>query len=353
MNKASARPSVVFAIPGDLDARTGGYLYDKRIAEGLRGCGWDVATLNLGGSFPNPTDVDMQEALSALAAVPGDHVLLIDGLAYGALETQGLHAFQAPICALVHHPLALESGVPTVRATYLKALETANLALAHQVVVTSPHTAEILVRDFAVPQAIITAARPGTDRPSQPRRSLDTHRILAVGSLTERKGHDVLLAALSRLTDLAWTAAIVGGPHDPSVAEALAAQRTALGLQNRLEFKGELGTAALHAEYASASLFALATRYEGYGMVFAEATAHGLPIISCDAGAVRHTAPVDASILVTPDDPAAFAAAVRSVLTDPALLARLGASAQRAATDLPTWDAAVQRVAHALARTAA
>lgn len=347
----SSLPAVVFAIPGNLTARTGGYIYDQRVGQGLRGAGWQVETLNLGASFPNPTAADMAAALTALAAVPAGTALLVDGLAFGALDTAGLAAFKAPVCALVHHPLALESGVPAERAAVLRRLEKANLTFARQVIVTSPHTAANLVREFGVPEARITVALPGTDRPQKPRQPPAVPNILSVGSLTERKGHDVLLAALARLTDLEWTAEIVGGPHDPAVAAKLKAQWARLGLQQRVRFIGELERDELDACYARASIFALATRYEGYGMVFTEATANGLPIVSCAAGAVAETAPKESSILVPPDDPAAFAEALRSILTDPALEARLNAGAKAAGMDLPAWEDAVRLAGLALVKT--
>jgi hypothetical protein len=340
-----------FAIPGDLDARTGGYIYDKMLARGLRAAGWDLEVLNLGPSFPDPTPADMAAALDALAAVGPDTSLLVDGLAFGALETAGLARIEAPLCALVHHPLALESGVPPDRAAILKTLETANLTHARQVLVTSPHTAENLVRDFGVPAAIITVALPGTDRPDGPREPPPVPHILAVGSLTRRKGHDVLLEALALLQDLDWTAEIVGGPHDAAVARELPAQAECLGLTPRVRFSGELDRPALNACYRRASIFALATRYEGYGMVFAEATANGLPIVSCAAGAVPETAPRESSLLVPPDDPAAFAAALRSLLTDPALATRLEAGALEAAGRFPPWEDAVALASGALERT--
>ncbi len=346
-------PRVVFAIPGDLNARTGGYIYDQCLGEGLSAAGWQCEILNLGGSFPHPTADDMAAAFEALAAVPADAALLVDGLAFGALETAGLTRVTAPVCALVHHPLALESGVEAQRAAVLKALETANLACARQVIVTSPHTAETLVQEFCVPKARITVALPGTDLPQKPRQPTASPRILAVGSLTHRKGHDVLLHALAQIQDLAWTAEIVGGPHDPRVAKALPELAATLGLQEWVRFIGELDRAELNACYARASIFALATRYEGYGMVFAQATANGLPIVSCAAGAVPETAPKESSILVPPDDPAAFAGALRSILADAGLEARLAEGAKSAVAALPTWEEAVQLAAQALSKTLA
>ncbi|MFX4377316.1 hypothetical protein ABTA44_19905, partial [Acinetobacter baumannii] len=85
-------------------------------------------------------------------------VLLVDGLAYGAFPEALCAAIASPIVALVHHPLALESGLPPAAALALKASETVALGHARTVIVTSPMTARILAGDYAVPATKIVIA---------------------------------------------------------------------------------------------------------------------------------------------------------------------------------------------------
>lgn len=85
----------------------------------------------------------------------------------------------------------------------------------------------------------------------------------------------------------------------------------------RVTFCGELDAKALDAKFNAASVFALATRYEGYGMVLSEAMLHGLPVVTCAVGAVPATVG-DAALLVPGDAPPAFAAELRRLLTDEA-----------------------------------
>ena len=89
--------------------------------------------------------------------------------------------------------------------------------------------------------------------------------------------------------------------------------------------------------YREARLFALATRFEGYGIVFDEALAHGLPIISCIAGAVPDTVPENAGLLVPPDAPEAFADALRQVLGDAKTHQNLATAARVAGRALSSW----------------
>src|SRR5262245_30713401 len=147
-----------FVIPGDIGLPTGGYAYDRRVMALLPQHGVNCTHVALPGSFPAPSPADLETTARAIAQTHRDDVLLIDGLAYGAMPADLVRTFERRIVALVHHPLCLESGLTPARAEELKRLETAALALARQVVVSSPTTARTLAADFAVPEARITVA---------------------------------------------------------------------------------------------------------------------------------------------------------------------------------------------------
>ncbi|MGQ0563513.1 MAG: glycosyltransferase family 4 protein [Gemmobacter sp.] len=330
------RPAT-FAIPGDIDQKTGGYIYEKSLLFALRAVGRRVAHMELPGSFPDAPPADMNTAIAYLAALPADQPVILDGLVYGSIDTAGLASVSAPLVAMIHHPLGLETGLPPARATDLLQREAANLGLAAHVVVPSPHTARILASDFGVRPDRITIALPGFAAPDPLRTPLDPPLILAVGLIAARKGHDVLVRALARIADLPWQARIVGGTHDAAVAAALQGQIAAAALTPRITLQGRMETEALSLLYRQATIFALATRYEGYGMVFGEALLHGLPIVTCRAGAVPETVPPGTGILVGVDDDAAFAGALRSLLTDPQTRNRMASAATAAGHALPRW----------------
>lgn len=329
---------IVFAVPGDIDTQSGGYSYDRRLMLELRLQGRSVRHLELGASFPNPSATDTAHAASALADLPADCVLIIDGLALGAMEPGVIAGLKPELVALVHHPLALEGDLDPMRRDYLVETERANLRHAKRVIVPSPHTAQLLVRDYAVPWERITVARPGIDRPDKAAPPSDPPLILSVGIQLPRKGHDVLLRALASIRQLPWQAVIVGPALDAQYAAMLLGLTRELDLLERVTLTGALSAAGLSELYLSASLFALATRFEGYGMVFGEAMAHGLPIVSCNVGAVPDTIPAAAALLVEPDNPIAFAAALGSLLQDSELRSRLASSSLEAATKLISWE---------------
>ncbi|MDO8533207.1 MAG: glycosyltransferase, partial [Xanthobacteraceae bacterium] len=193
-------PEVIFAIPGDLATPTGGYRYDRRVIELLPEFGWNVRHLALPGDYPAPSRRSLEETERLLAATPSDVLLFIDGLAYGAMPSELIDRVRRKIVALVHHPLALETGLKPERAEALLRSERTALARAVRVIVTSSSTAALLVRDFGVPANRISVAEPGTDRTPRAHGSDGPPRLLSVGAVTMRKGYDTLVTALAEIT---------------------------------------------------------------------------------------------------------------------------------------------------------
>ena len=111
---------------------------------------------------------------------------------------------------------------------------------------------------------------------------------------------------------------------------------------------GAVSAQRLSKLYAEADIFALASRFEGYGMAYAEAIAHGLPVIGTIAGAIPGTVPPDAGLLVAPDDALAFASALRRLIGDENERRRFAGAARAAAAQLPTWVESAKLFSRAL-----
>lgn len=342
-------------VPGDIDTMTGGYGYDRRIIHGLRSRGWHVVLHSLPGQYPLPTPAERAAAGAALATIPVDSVVLVDGLAFGALPDEAaVERHRLYLLALVHHPLGLETGLSTARSHLLLASERRALESVRGVVVTSPRTAEA-VASLGVPPSRIAVVEPGTDAAAESRGSggVGARRLLTVASLTPRKGHDTLLDALEGMLDLDWHLTCVGSVERDSMHASRLANRAATApLHGRVTLAGELAGEALEAAYAAADVFVLPTRYEGYGMSVAEAVAHALPVVSTATGGIPELVG-RAGVLVPPDDEVALRSALRALLTDAALFGQLRDEARAARAALPSWDAACERMEAALTALAA
>jgi glycosyltransferase involved in cell wall biosynthesis len=338
---------VHFVVPGRLDQKTGGYIYDARVIDGLRARGIAVTVHELPGPYPMVDQEAILEANHALARLPDGALVVIDGLALpGLAGALMIENHRLRLVALVHHPLSLETGLDEARARTLRQLEQGCLARVHRVVVTSRHTAEALLADFHVTPDRLGVVEPGTHRPAAPAVGSGTRDInmLCVATVTPRKGHALLVEALAGLTDLPWTLTCIGSvTRDPGTAAAVQDAITRRGLTGRIALMDEIGPDALPSQYHGADLFVLPSYYEGYGMALAEALSHGLPIVSTNGGAIPFTVPGDAALLVPPGDVAALRGALRRVLGDAQLRSRLTAAARAAALALPTWDDAADR----------
>ena len=339
-----SREAIAFAIPGAIETRTGGYAYDRRLIAGLSARGIAIHHLAWPGSFPAPVIADLAAVARSLSEQPDGRIVIVDGLAYGAMpDLAEFEGRRLRLVALVHHPLALETGAPPG----LMASERRALRQAVAVIATSEATAETLRRDYDVPAGRLAVAPPGTD-PAPPAPRQGCH-ILSLGSVTPRKGHDVLVAALSRIAELPWRCTIAGSlDRALGTAAALRAQIIAEGLGERITLAGEVEDAG--ALLAEADLFVLASRHEGFGMAYAEALMRGLPVIGTVAGAISSVVPPEAGALVPPDDPPALAEAMARLLTDPAARDSASVAALQAAARLPRWDDTVAVVVALLGR---
>jgi glycosyltransferase involved in cell wall biosynthesis len=345
-----AASSCVFVVPGRLETVTGGYEYDRRIIEGLRGLGWSVAVVELDESFPLPTRDALVHAASELATIDDGAIVVIDGLALGAMPDEaGREAARLRIVALLHHPLAVERGLNEATAAALRESERRALAAARRVIVTSPATAASLwAYDVALEKILVI--EPGTDRAPVSRGSgSSTVELVSVATLIPRKGHDVLFQALASISSGPWHLTCVGSlERDPATVATLKGQLVTLGLADRVSFAGEQHSPALERFYDRADVFVLPTFHEGYGMAVAEAVARGLPVVSTRTGGIPDLVGEEGGILVEPGDADALAAALGRVIGDPQLRQRLATGARRKRTRLPTWQDAASAMARVL-----
>lgn len=354
--------SATFIVPGDPGQRTGGYLYDAQVVRQLRQLGWSVEVVGLEGRFPDTDDRAAESMSGALDSLPDGARVVIDGLALGGLpDAVSRHADRLAITALVHHPLADETGIESAcRERFLES-ERRALNACRGIIVTSPFTASRLTR-LGLTDRAPRVVEPGVDRAPlatsvearlSGRERPGAQRLLCVASLTPRKGQDVLVRALAGLAGRDWHCILAGSrQRDTAYAGRVLDLIAEAGLAGRIECIGECESGALAAEYRRASVCLLPSHYEGYGMVVSESLARGLPMITTTGGALAETAPGDCCLKVEPDDVGALRSALRRWLDDAALRNRLTRCAAARRETLQDWAAAGDAFAAALREVA-
>ena len=343
-----------FIVPGALSQLTGGYLFDRRVIEGLRASGRKVTVIELPGNFCEVDGEARSAARTALAGLQDGALVAIDGLALLAFdECLESEAARLRVVIVVHHALADETGLDERERRHIAAAEARLLATVRGVLCPSDNSAAA-VAAYGVPSSSIAVTPPGTVKPVRLRRKRP-HRgpleLLCVGTLTPRKGHRLLVEALDALADRDWHCRCIGSlTRDPDTAAATSYEIGRRGLKGRISLAGEWPPELMAKAYAAADAFVLPSYHEGYGMAFAEALAHGLPIIATTGGAIPQTVPRNAGLLVPPGDVVGLTSALACLLDDAKLRAKLGAGARAAGAKLSDWPKAVACWAAALDR---
>jgi len=332
---------------------SGGNAYDRKICRGLADLGWSVDVRPVPGSWPRPEPWALTALSGVLAEIPDGAVVLLDGLIASAVpEVLVPEATRLRLVVLVHMPLG--SAATGVDAGRVAARELAVLSAAAAVVTTSEWTRCWLADTYGLRDVAVHVVEPGVEVADPASGTTSGGELLCVAAVTPQKGHDVLLQALTTVADLEWRCSCVGTlAREPGFVAGLGHQARAGGIADRVSFPGPRCGADLEDTYATGDLLLLASRAETYGMVVTEALARGLPVLATAVGGVpealgRAEDGTRPGLLVPPEDPPAFGAALRSWLTDDDLRRRLrSAAAERRAT-LSGWSDTSERLSRVL-----
>lgn len=326
-------------IPGSLPGPSGGSIYNDQLAAALGEAGHRVAISPIRGDWPNASSQDHRALAMALRQEP---VVVVDGLMASAAPEAIRAAVDAgsTVWVLLHLPLPAETGLTDQEMEAFAASEEAALRHASGVICTSQWARDDLIRRYGLDRAHVVA--PGTEPAAVAAGSTPPH-LLMLGSLTPRKNHLMVLSALADLTDLPWTASLVGGasPLGSSHVAALHAQ-SATFEPGRITFPGVLQGPALDAEWARTDLLLLPSLAETFGMVVTEALSRGIPgVVGRGTGAVEALTGGAAGELpgavVDPHDSQELAAVLRDWLPDSSLRRSWRAAALSRRDTLPTW----------------
>lgn len=343
---------IALALYGSLDTLSGGYRYDRRLVHYLREAGDAVEVISLPDQgYPlNRFDDLRAESIKPIENIPYD-LLLIDELVHPslALSVRILKKRRPePIVGIVHHLRSDEPRNIFLRPWYRR-IERRFIHGLDGYICNSEVTRERVhrlarpdIRSVVVPPSVVLEEKPPT--PEEIEHLIDEAEgpvnILLVGNVIRRKGVLTLLHALERLHRMDWRLTIVGRTDlEPRYVSKVRRRIEAMPLRGRVEIVGAIESDRLAHLYRTADIFAMPSTYEGFGISYLEAMAHGLPVIASAAGGARAIVRENGNgFLVEPGNVAMIADRLGLLITDKVLRRNMGVTA-RAAYDLhPKWN---------------
>jgi glycosyltransferase involved in cell wall biosynthesis len=355
---------VALVLCGDLDFISGGFLYDRMLVEHLRRRGEEVEIVSLPWrSYAQGLLDNLSPSLRRRLGNLKVDVILQDELAHPSLfwlnrSLKGRG--RPPVVAMVHH-LRCSEARPAWQNSFYRVVERNYLASVDAFIFNSRATRGT-VEELAGQGKPSVLAYPGADRfgLSLSREDLAIRarepgplRLLFLGNLIPRKGLHTLLDALALLPREAWGLNVVGSLEvDPTYVRQIRRRIAAAGLGGQVTFTGALEKDDLALHLARSHVLAVPSSYEGFGIVYLEGMAFGLPALATTAGGAREiiTSGRD-GFLLPPGNARALAGRLRTLMDDRDLLLAMSLAAENRFAAHPTWEeagAAVHRFLRSL-----
>jgi glycosyltransferase involved in cell wall biosynthesis len=333
---------------GDLDLRDPATRRARLTAPSLVNLAISAACFGRGAlrrrwNTPFAFDLHSRAAGARLGRLPRPPQVVLQN---GALFAPGVRP-PAPYVLLLDYTSALAAGHATLPTSFPASWfdrERAAYAGAHAICTLSERAAESLRRHYGVDAGRLHVVGAGANvHPEHPARRDDGHTILFVGGAFARKGGPLLLEAFRRVRR-----------EDPRARLLVAGPAERLELGAGAQQLGHVPAASLAELFASATVFALPSLREPFGLAFLDAMACGVPCVGTAVDAIPEIlAGGEAGILVPPNDPGALADALAAVLADPARARALGSAGRARVETTYRWDLVAARLDGVLRAAAA
>jgi glycosyltransferase involved in cell wall biosynthesis len=351
---------VGLVIYDNLERRTGGYLYDRKLVEALRrqGAAVEVISLPWRDYVRHLKDNFSPSLFHRLASLEVD-CLLQDELNHPSLFLLNHHLRRQvsyPIVGIVHHLRSLEAR-PAWQNLLYRVVEQRYLTGLDGFVFNSQATrasVEALAGKLAEKRFVV--AYPGGDRGKEIPGELEivqrAHQggplhLLFVGNLIPRKGVHLILQALAKLPPDSFRLEIVGDDRvSPAYTSRLAGQIRRLGLGNGVQIWGSVEDHTLVSLYRQAQALVMPSYHEGFGIVYLEAMGFGLPVLATSqGGAAELVTQGENGYLIAPGEVNTLADHLWKWNTQRDELARMGVMARLRYLQHPTWEESMGGIA--------
>jgi glycosyltransferase involved in cell wall biosynthesis len=357
---------IAFVIYGRLDTLTGGYLYDGLLVDSLRRAGHEVRLIRLPRGSPlRCLGHNLQPQLRRRILDIQPDLILEDGLCMASLAfcNPALRRLaRAPVAVLAHQVASARNRRSPQRIAR-RLLEKRFFSSADVLVCTSSATLEEIRTGLRVHNKPALAVRPGWDRLGMAReeevrgrcRQSGPLRLLFLANVLANKGLGCLLRVLQGWERSDWELTVAGDLEmEPRYARRmrLAIERSDL-LRQRVRLCGVLTGENLAACIRTHHVLALPFSVEGFGMVFPEGMAFGLPALASQLGGAREiVVHGENGFLTDPSAPQSLLGHLRRLRDEPGLLESMSLAALRTARAWPTWGESMEEARRFLESTA-
>ncbi|MFZ5822080.1 MAG: glycosyltransferase family 4 protein [Chloroflexota bacterium] len=332
-----------FLIYGAIETLSGGYLYDRKLVEYLRGQGDAVEIISLPWrNYAAHLTDNLRFRLP-----PRLDLLIQDELNHPSLLSANARPRAYPVISLVHH-LRCSEQRPAWQNRFYRLVEKRYLQSVDGFIFNSQTTKSVVGSVSGSNSRPGLVAYPPTDRFGRPvteeeviARAHGTGplRLLFLGNLIQRKGLHTVLEAV-RAQPSVFRLDVVGGlDAEPKYARKMQEMAQVAGLKSRVFFHGPLDREALAEKLRAAQVLVVPSSYEGFGIAYLEGMAFGLPAIGTTAGAASEViTDGETGYLVPPEEAVQLAGRLAMLAADRALLARMSVKALERYRQQPTWE---------------
>lgn len=335
-------------IYGSLDTLSGGYLYDRKLVEFLRSQGDSVEIISL--PWRNYL-AHLSDNLHFRLRADLD-LLIQDELNHPSLIAANRDPHPYPIISLVHH-LRCSEQRPAWQNWFYRIIEKHYLKSVDGFIFNSQTTKSVVngLIDVGKPSIL---AYPPTDRFGDGMPEADVNarayepdplRLLFLGNVIRRKGLHTVLRAISYQPSIFHLDVVGGLNAEPEYAQKMVQQAEVSGLKSTVSFHGPLDKGPLVEKLKSAQVLVVPSSYEGFGIVYLEGMAFGLPAIGTNAGAASEIITDRRNgFLINPEDADTLAGRLSALAHERELLARMSINALERYRQQPNWDETAERI---------
>ena len=343
-------------IYGSLDTLSGGYMYDRKLANYLRAQGDTVEIISLPwrNYVAHLTDnfwFRLWKTRQQAVGLQRFDILIQDELNHPSLIAANRGGHPYPIVSLVHH-LRCSELRPKWQNDLYRIIEKEYLQSVDGFIFNSKTTQRTVnsLLESSKPEII---AYPPTDRFGEAisedkikvRALQNPLQILFLGNVMERKGLHVLLRAFIGQHSAVKLDVVGSLSVEPNYAKQMQEYVMVNGLSSMVTFHSALDNGPLQEKLKQSHVLVVPSSYEGFGIVYLEGMGFGLPAIGTTAGAageiIEHG---KTGYLIEPGNSAGLAAYISSLASNRELLLQLSLNARKRYIQQPSWNETASQI---------